>query len=139
MRYIILFKLIMRLIFNLFLDSLKTFILALLLTCILFFHVHAADDAQQYMTMGLGNMSCNSFLNESDEGAAYYLSWLAGYMTAYNKFNEETYSILGKTKTIDQIESWLHDYCTVNGDETFESAIGNLMRNLRFFRVKQKP
>lgn len=99
---------------------------------------HAADDTGQYLTMGLGNLSCKSFLNEDEEGAAYYLSWLAGYMTAYNHLAEDTYSILGKTKTIGQLESWLRDYCTVNGDQTFEYAIRNLLRNLKYFRVKQK-
>ncbi len=99
---------------------------------------HAADDTGQYLTMGLGNLSCKSFLSEDEEGAAYYLSWLAGYMTAYNYLAEDTYSIMGKTKTIEQIESWLHDYCTVNGNETFESAIRNLLRNLKYFRIKQK-
>ena len=100
---------------------------------------HAADDTGQYLTMGLGNLSCKSFLNEDEEGAAYYLSWLAGYMTAYNHLSEDTYSIVGKTKTIEQIESWLRDYCTINGDKTFESAIRNLLRNLQYFRIKQKP
>ena len=99
----------------------------------------AADETDQYLTMGLGNLSCNSFLNENENGAAYYFSWLAGYMTAYNYLSEDTYSILGKTKTVDQIESWLHDYCTVNGDETFESAVRNLLNNLKYFRQKQKP
>ncbi len=99
---------------------------------------YSADDTGRYLIMGLGNLSCESFLNEDDEGAAYYLSWLAGYMTAYNDLKEDTYSILGETKTVAQIESWLRDYCTVNGDETFESAIRNLLRNLKYFRVKQK-
>jgi hypothetical protein len=99
---------------------------------------HAADDTGQYLTMGLGNLSCKSFLSEDEEGAAYYLSWLAGYMTAYNHLSEDTFSILGKTKTIGQVESWLRDYCTINGDETFESAIRNLLRNLKYFRTKKK-
>ena len=98
----------------------------------------AADDTGRYLTMGLGNSSCKSFLSEDDLGAAYYLSWLAGYMTAYNFSEEDTYSILGETKTVNQVESWLRDYCTVNGEETFESAVRNLLRNLKYFRVKQK-
>ena len=98
----------------------------------------AADDTGNYLTMGLGNSSCKSFLNEDDNGAAYYLSWLAGYMTAYNYSQEDTYSILGETKTVTQVESWLRDYCTVNGDETFEEAVRNLLRNLKYFRTKQR-
>ncbi len=99
---------------------------------------YAADDTGHYLTMGLGNLSCKSFLNEDDEGAAYYLSWLGGYMTAYNHLSEDTYSILGESKTIRQIESWLRDYCTVNGNHNFESAIRNLLRNLKYFRIKEK-
>lgn len=111
-------------------------VLALLITS--YSPSYAADDTGQYLTMGLGNLTCKSYLNEDEEGAAYYLSWLAGYMTAYNHLAEDTYSILGKTKTIEQLESWLHDYCTVNSDHTFESAIRNLLRNLKYFRVQQK-
>ena len=89
--------------------------------------------------MGLGNSTCNSFLSEDEEGAAYYISWLAGYMTAYNHLAEETYSILGDSKDAIQIESWLRDYCTVNSAEPFEVAIRNLLKNLKFFRLKTKP
>ncbi len=99
---------------------------------------HAADDAGQYLVLGLGNLSCKSFLYEDEEGAAYYLSWLAGYITAYNQLSENTYSVLGKAKTIGQIESWLFDYCTINNDETFENAIRNLLRNLKYSRIKQE-
>ncbi len=113
--------------------------ITLFLTILLFTQaIHAADDTGQYLTMGLGNLSCKSFLAEDEKGAAYYLSWLAGYMTAYNSLQEETYSILGKTKTVNQVESWLRDYCTVNGEQTFEEAARNLLRNLKYFRSKQK-
>ena len=128
----------MRLYFNQNLNLLSVSILLFTLLIASNFPSHAADDTGQYLTMGLGNLSCKSFLNEDEAGAAYYLSWLAGYMTAYNHLAEETYSILGETKTIGQVESWLRDYCTVNGEEKFESAIRNLLRNLKYFRIKQK-
>lgn len=98
----------------------------------------AADDTGQYLIMGLGNSTCNAYLSEDELGVAYYLSWLAGYMTSYNHLQEDTYSILGETKDVAQIESWLRDYCTVNGSESFESAVRNLLRNLKFFRMKKK-
>jgi len=129
----------MRLFLSLNLYKLKTFFQVILLLTLFNTLGHSADDTGQYLVMGLGNLSCKSYLNEDDDGAAYYLSWLAGYMTAYNHLHEETYSILGKTKTIDEVESWLRDYCTVNGDASFESAIRNLLRNLKHFRLRQKP
>lgn len=125
--------------FNLVLGKFHHPLAGLLFMFILASTVNAADDTGQYLIMGLGNLSCESFLNQDDEGAAYYLSWLAGYMTAYNQLQEDTYSILGKSKTIDNIESWLRDYCTINGDETFANAARNLLRNLKYFRIKQKP
>ena len=99
---------------------------------------HSADETGQYLIMGLGNASCESFIAEDELGQAYYLSWLAGYMTAYNYTQEETYSILGESKTVTQIESWLVDYCTVNPNEKFESATRNLLRNLKFSRSKSR-
>ena len=99
----------------------------------------ADDNTGQYQVMGLGNASCNAYLSEDKEGAAYFTSWLAGYMTAYNHLSEDTYSILGKSKDILHIQSWLRDYCTVNGTESFESAVLNLLKNLKYFRQKQKP
>ena len=98
----------------------------------------SADDTGQYLVMGLGNSTCKSFLGEDEPGTAYYLSWLAGYMTAYNFTQKETYSILGKSKDIYQVESWLRDYCALNNSETFENASRNLLRNLKYFRIRQK-
>lgn len=129
----------MRLFINLNLNKLRILFSTFLFLIVFSSSVAADDTANQYLTMGLGNLSCNSFLSEDDDGAAYYLSWLAGYMTAYNYLQDDTYSILGETKTIEQIESWLRDYCTVNGAETYENAVRNLLKNLKYFRQKQKP
>ena len=101
--------------------------------------VYGADETGQYLIMGLGNASCESFMSEDELGQAYYLSWLAGYMTAYNYTQDETYSIMGKTKTVNQIQSWLRDYCTVNPDEKFEAAVRKMINNLKFFRSKTRP
>ena len=99
----------------------------------------AADEAGQYLIMGLGNASCKSFIAEDELGQAYYLSWLAGYMTAYNYIQEDTYSIMGETKTVNQIQSWLKDYCTINPDVSFEAAVRKMIINLKFFRSKTRP
>ena len=99
----------------------------------------AADENGQYLVMGLGNSSCKSFLNEDEAGAAYYISWLAGYMSSYNHTTEDTYSVLGATKSVLELETWLRDYCAFNGAESFENAARNLIRNLRLFRIKTKP
>jgi len=99
----------------------------------------SADANDQYLVMGLGNSSCDSFLSENETGAAYYISWLAGYMSSYNHTTEDTYSVLGATKSVLELETWLRDYCAFNGSESFENAVRNLIRNLRLFRIKSKP
>ena len=96
----------------------------------------AKDAFGQHSTMGLGNNTCNAFVNEYDAHASYYLSWLAGYMTAYNVSETDTYSILGNNKDVSQIQTWLLDYCKLNGEQTFEYAVMNLIRNLKYFRLR---
>ena len=88
--------------------------------------------------MGLGNNSCSAYVHEHAAHAAYYLSWLAGYMTAYNYTQEDTYSIFSETKNVMQIETWLLDYCKFNGEETFEQATKSLIRNMKYFRIRSK-
>ena len=100
---------------------------------------YSADAGGEFLIMGLGNSSCSAFLNEDSQGAAYYMSWLAGYMTSYNHLKEDTYSVLGATKGPLELETWLRDYCTINSTESFESAARNLLRNLQHFRLKSKP
>jgi len=102
-------------------------------------HLLSAKDASgQHNTMGLGNNTCNAFVHEYDAHGAYYLSWLAGYMTAYNVYEEDTYSIIGDSKDVAQLQTWLLDYCKLNSEQTFEHAVVNLMRNLKYFRLRTK-
>ena len=98
----------------------------------------AKDALGRHNTMGLGNNTCNAFVHEYDSHASYYLSWLAGYMTAYNVTEADTYSIFGNNKDISQIQTWLLDYCKFNSEQTFEHAVVNLIRNLKYFRQRTK-
>ena len=99
----------------------------------------AKDGSGHYSIMGLGNNSCAAYVHEYASNAAYYLSWLAGYMTAYNFTNEDTYSIFSDSKDVMQIETWLLDYCKFNSEESFEQAAQSLIRNMKYFRLRSKP
>ena len=114
----------------------KIFIVSLLWT--LSASLPAQDVQGNYSVMGLGNNSCSAYVHEHAAHAAYYLSWLAGYMTAYNYTQEDTYSIFSETKNVMQIETWLLDYCKFNGEETFEQATKSLIRNMKYFRIRSK-
>ncbi len=108
------------------------------LLCVISLSLPAQDDQGNYNIMGLGNNSCSAYVHEYSAHAAYYLSWLAGYMTAYNYTQEDTYSIFSDTKNVMQIETWLLDYCKFNSEETFEQATKSLIRNMKYFRIRRK-
>jgi|TARA_B110000908_G_scaffold159136_1_gene201004 hypothetical protein len=101
--------------------------------------VIAADSKGNYQVMGLGKSSCKAFIASDAEGKAFFYSWLAGYMTAYNRIENDTYSILGQSKKLANLEGWLQDYCHLNPTLDFSNAIHKLLIKLNYTRVKRKP
>ena len=106
--------------------------------CVIALSLSAQDNDGHYNIMGLGNNTCSAFVYEYADHGAYYLSWLAGYMTAYNYTQEDTYSIFSDSKDVMQIETWLLDYCKFNPDQTYEQAAKSLIRNMQYFRIRSK-
>jgi len=99
----------------------------------------AADSNGRYQVLGLGHTSCKAFVASDAEGRAYFFSWLAGYMTAYNRLENDTYSILGQSKKLANIEGWLQDYCHLNPSLDFSDAIHKLLIKLHYSRTTSKP
>jgi len=81
---------------------LMLFRLTLLLVVLSTASASAADSNEHYQVMGLGHTSCKAFVASDAEGKAFFYSWLAGYMTAYNRLEKDTYSILGQSKKTSQ-------------------------------------
>lgn len=99
----------------------------------------AADSNGDYQVMGLGQSSCKAFISSDAEGKAFFYSWLAGYMTAYNRIEENTYSILARSKNLTYIEGWLQDYCYLNPSKDFFDATHKLLIKMSYSRIKRKP
>ena len=97
--------------------------------------VFAADMAGRYLISGLGKDSCYSYVDADEVGRSYYLTWLSGYITSHNYHSDKTYSIVNN-KSIEDIETWLRDYCYANMDNKFEEAAKNLLRSLEYFKKK---
>ena len=118
---------------------LMLFHLTLLLFVLSTASVSAADSNEHYQVMGLGHTSCKAFVASDAEGKAFFYSWLAGYMTAYNRLKKDTYSILGQSKKLTNIEGWLQDYCHLNPAVDFSDAIHKLLFKLHYARIIRKP
>ena len=115
------------------------FRLILLLLILSIVPANAADSNKDYKVMGLGKTSCKAFVASDAEGKAFFYSWLAGYMTAYNRIENDTYSILGPSKKLGNIEGWLQDYCHLNPTIDFSDAIHKLLIKLHYSRIIRKP
>jgi len=118
---------------------LMLFRLTLLLVVLSTASASAANSNEHYQVMGLGHTSCKAFVASDAEGKAFFYSWLAGYMTAYNRLEKDTYSILGQSKKLANIEGWLQDYCHLNPTIDFSDAIHKLLIKLHYSRIIHKP
>ena len=55
-----------------------------------------------------------------------YRNYIKGYITAYNTFTENTYSITGNMKEKEIIE-WLNNYCEENPMSSLDTALTNFI------------
>ena len=88
----------------------------------------AGDKDGQYRSKGLGLESCQRYLNGAAKKTGFYtlsLSWLNGYLTAYNRITPSTYDVAGNL-TLPQLAKSLEGYCKSNPRQTLVSAIGRL-------------
>jgi Putative peptidoglycan binding domain len=86
----------------------------------------AADVATQerYPVFGVGLHPCSAYLSAYDElteDMLGYVDWLAGYLSAFNRFGYEGDTIL-EGADIDEVLGWLYDWCTKNPSRRFAAA-----------------
>ena len=85
--------------------------------------IQAADKTGNYAIWGLGQKSCFRYLKDrsaAEDGP--YKSYIMGYLTAFNAVTPETYSI-SRDMNLDEIMTWLDDYCDVNQMHGMESSM----------------
>jgi len=101
--------------------------------------VRAADADNQYAIWGPGESSCNAYNQaRAADDAGKFKSYTMGYLTAYNTFVPDTYSIT-HSMDIDAVIAWLDGYCQKNQIETFESALHQLIEEMKEQRQKTSP
>ena len=62
--------------------------------------------------------------NNEVENFDKYRNYIKGYITAYNTFTEDTYSITGNMKE-KEIIAWLNNYCEENPMSSLDTALTN--------------
>lgn len=92
----------------------------------------AADKDGNYAVWGVGAKSCYHFTQaQTQPEETAYRNYVTGYLTAYDALSEDTYSI-SAGKDLDEVMTWIVDYCSKKQIHSFEQALAE-------FTVEQRP
>lgn len=110
-----------------------------LLTASLSLTIQAVDSDGNYAVWGPGQRSCHNY-TKSREAGDYddYKHFVMGYFTAYNTLTNETFRISGD-KNINDVLTWLDDYCEPKGIHGFEQAVANFIVEHHETRLTRPP
>jgi hypothetical protein len=89
---------------------------------------YASDNRRPFVVLGFGASSCGKYLTETGRDETRreaYMSWLTGYVTAFNEFNPTDEGHATKGTDIDGIFAWISNYCGEHPTESFVSAAGD--------------
>jgi hypothetical protein len=97
----------------------------------------AATKEGNYATYGHGGNSCGAYLevlNKGRSGHGYseeneYIDWARGYLSGYNRYMSNTYSILGQTD-LEGSMAFIEKYCRENPLSQFGEAVEKLIIRL---------
>ena len=98
----------------------------------------AADANGSFAVKGVGLTKCSQFVEtvkeKNREALAQYIGWLAGYLTANNQHQDETFD-LTPWQNLRTITSLMAGYCDKNGELRFVRAAVNLVQALQADRL----
>jgi hypothetical protein len=99
----------------------------------------SSDAKGNYVALGFGLESCNTFVQASAHGLDItYRHWLTGYLTAVNKLTKDTVDMRG-TADIDRMILSLKNYCASHLAKSFSAAVEVLITELYPKRMMQMP
>ncbi len=101
--------------------------------------VTAADSDSRYVIWGAGEASCNRY-NEARAANDFqrFKDYTMGYLTAYNTYVPETYSIT-RDMDSDAIIAWLDDFCRTHQIEGFAGALHQFVEEMKETRAQHAP
>jgi hypothetical protein len=105
------------------------------------------DEHGLFRVRGIGSSSCGKYVEAIDHSEASvkaendryaFLSWVGGYLSRYNKQNEDVYDIFGYTD-MPAVQLWLYNYCRRNPLNAFDEAADALILALYPSRLARAP
>jgi hypothetical protein len=100
----------------------------------------AADVQGNFSVKGTGQAPCKDYViaaSSKGQQAAPFLNWLAGYLSAANQYESQTYDMLS-WQTDNIIALSLLSYCRANPKTPFALAAAKMVNSLRPSRVTRK-
>lgn len=117
--------------------------------------VHAFDSNNRYFAYGLGEKTCQDYINFREKklealeqryqnytkDELYEIvnkiveHWIAGFLTAHNFYVSDTYDVAGKSN-MDDLKTRLEKSCRANGRQYFAEAMISVVQQLNPQRVK---
>ena len=80
---------------------------------------HAADSNGHYINIGRGAKPCSTQVTTNGLQVEAGI-WTAGFLSAYNSMEPDTYDITGVSNDWDR---WIADYCAFNPEQTLMNAV----------------
>jgi hypothetical protein len=101
-------------------------------------HAGAADTKGNFALHGVGAQTCQQFMDEVKKNNPatneLLLSWLAGYMTAANRYVPKTYDVVPAMAPGAYVEM-VNNVCAKSPNDRVEAAIAALFRGLSPARI----
>jgi hypothetical protein len=111
----------------------------LLFPCFVPLAGRGSDAKGNYVTLGFGGESCQTFLQARSNGLDLpYRHWVTGYLTAVNKLTKDTVDMRGTTD-IDGMLLVLEQYCIQHPSHSFSRAVESLVTELYPKRMTHMP
>lgn len=120
-------------------DSIMKRLLPVVLIAALFpLNSFAADKDKNFAVKGLAAASCSTFVAERDKKSPIYkeaLSWLTGYISAYNYLTPDTYDV-APWQSAELLSLILAEHCKQNPEESFFHASNRLLNSIANDRLR---
>lgn len=105
---------------------------AIFIVCLFLSWPTAAVDKDGYFrTFGYGKKSCGVFMdsrkNASSVDYLAFASWAGGYLTAYNRWTSNTFSIIPGGADLAPVMLWVENYCKANPLNEVVDAMDSLI------------
>jgi Putative peptidoglycan binding domain len=99
----------------------------------------AADDRGSFAMKGAGFLTCKKFVAEREKKSnIYYMigGWLDGYITAYNKYVDDTYDITS-FESLELLLRLMQNHCQSNPNDRLYPVINSIVETLNPARLQR--